>query len=131
MVRIALGVLNGFVALTAIGGGIALMAGLEGDRFPQSLLVDTPFKSYLMPGAILAIAVGGSAATATAIAILRPADAALASMAAGLVLVGWITGEVMILRSPAARSWTEALYLAIGLATVGISVAVAGRPGGV
>jgi hypothetical protein len=33
-VRIALMAIDGFVALTAIGGGIALATGLEAKRFP-------------------------------------------------------------------------------------------------
>ncbi|HZU18740.1 MAG TPA: hypothetical protein VFD01_19340 [Candidatus Dormibacteraeota bacterium] len=38
--------LNGLVALTAIGGGIAFVTGLEADRLPTSLLDGTPFISY-------------------------------------------------------------------------------------
>ena len=50
IVHTALIVLDGFTALTAIGGGIALAVGLERDRFPPERLRGTPFCSYLVPG---------------------------------------------------------------------------------
>jgi len=53
---------DGLVALTAVGGGIALSTGLEGDRCPPELLNRTPFTSYVVPGILLAGIVGGSAA---------------------------------------------------------------------
>jgi hypothetical protein len=60
------------VALTAIGGGLALVLGLEQANYGAELLETTPFTSYLRPGLILAIVVGGSAAAAT-IASIRHA----------------------------------------------------------
>jgi len=105
-----------FVALTAVLGGITLAAGI--DKFPADWLVGTPFSSYLIPGLILAIVVGGSAVVA-AVAALRRSDAgALASVLAGAILLGWLVGERLIL-SPAAFptqfSWLEAFYVAAGL----------------
>jgi len=130
MLRVAMVVLNGFVALAAIGGGAALALGLEGGRFPLSFLQGTHFDSYVVPGAILAVVVGGSAFAATASAVLRPSIAGQVSVSAGLVLVGWIIGEVLILRMPAARSWTEAFFLALGLLIAIIGFAAARRPAG-
>ena len=64
--RVVLFIVDLFVALTAIGGGIALFTGLESDeRIPPEWLDGTPFKSYVIPGLILAVVVGGSAAIAT------------------------------------------------------------------
>jgi hypothetical protein len=51
--RRALIALQLFVLVTAIGGGIALGAGLEGGRFPLSWLAGTPFADYAGPGLIL------------------------------------------------------------------------------
>jgi len=50
-----------FVALTAIGGGIAPTTGAEGGRLPRSWLSGTPFGDYFGPGLILAAIVGGAA----------------------------------------------------------------------
>lgn len=58
--------LDAFVALTALGGGVALVAGLEEGRFPLEWLRGTPFTSYTLPGLLLAALVGGSAAVAEA-----------------------------------------------------------------
>jgi hypothetical protein len=51
-VRVALVTLDVFVAVSAIGGGIAVATGV--DRFPAAWLSGTPFRSYLFPGLILA-----------------------------------------------------------------------------
>jgi hypothetical protein len=123
--RRALLALDGFAALSAVGGGGALATGLEGDRFPPELLQGTPFTSYRIPGAILALVVGGSA-TAAAAATLRDRKAGPhISAVAGAVMIGWIGGELLIGRAPAARSWIEVLYAGVGvlMATIGLAQA--------
>jgi hypothetical protein len=116
--RIALLVADAAVALTAIGGGIALATGLEGDRFSLDMLKGTPFRNYVLPGILLAAAVGGSAAVAAALTILEPRAGTLASAVAGVIMIGWIVGEVFLLDQPSAPHWTEVLYFAVGLAMV-------------
>jgi hypothetical protein len=127
-IRAALVGLDGFTALTAVGGGVALAAGLEGDRFPAGLLRGTPFRSYVVPGLILGGAVGGSAAVATACVLRSPWLGARASTLAGAVLMGWVAGEVLILRAPGARSRVEAAYFGIGLLMAGLGLAAAQTP---
>jgi len=123
-IRIALVVIDGFTAVTAIGGGIALMVGLEGARFPREWLVGTPFSSYVIPGLTLMVAVGGSATVAAALLLRNPAIGALASVLAGMVLMGWIMGEMLILNQTATRSWVEAVYFAVGLTMSGLGLTV-------
>jgi hypothetical protein len=109
-------VANLFVALTAIIGGITQAMGV--DKFPAEWLVGTPFRSYLIPGLILTVVVGGSAAVATIAALRRPAAGAVASMLAGAILLGWLAGECLILPTvafPTQFSWLEAIYIALGL----------------
>lgn len=113
-VRVALFVVDAFVALTAVGGGIALVAGLENDRFPVAMLRGTPFGSFVIPGLILALVVGGSAAVGAVAMLLSPRAGALASMLAGVVMMGWIVGEVLILNQP-SWTWIEVFYFAAGL----------------
>jgi hypothetical protein len=48
-VREALLVADASVALTALGGGIALATGLEAKRFPVEWQRGTPFSSHLIP----------------------------------------------------------------------------------
>jgi hypothetical protein len=114
-----------FVTMTAIGGGITLVIGM--DKFPPGWLIGTPFSSYLIPGLILAAVVGGSAAVA-AVATLRRSNAgALASILAGAILLGWLIGERLILPKQAFAPqfwWLEAIYVAAGLMMVLPALAV-------
>ncbi len=110
--------LDGAVGLTAIGGGIALLAGLEADRYPLEMLDGTPFIDYTLPGLILSVVVGGSAAIATLNTIRHPRTGAVGSIAAGAILVGWIAGEVVLLREPSGINPVEIGYAAAGTAMV-------------
>ncbi|WP_187365580.1 hypothetical protein [Trebonia kvetii] len=49
-IRLVLIVLEVVVGLTAIGVGIALACGLEGQRFPVEWLSGAAFSGYLVPG---------------------------------------------------------------------------------
>lgn len=112
--RMVLIAFNAVVALTATAGGLAMATGIE--RFPPEWLARTPFHSYRIPGALLAALVGGSAALATALLIADRHLGALASIAAGLILAGWIAIEVRVLTQPAAPTGTETVYFAAGVA---------------
>lgn len=112
-------VANVFVALTAVLGGITVATGV--DKFPADWLAGTLFSSYLIPGLILSVVVGGSA-TAAAIATVRNRGfGVLSSLLAGAILLGWLIGERLIL-PPAAFPpqlwWLEAIYVAAGLMMV-------------
>lgn len=122
-VRSALVVIDAFVALTAIGGGVALAAGLEANRFPLDWLQGTPFHSYLIPGLILAGVVGGSAAVAAVVTLRAPRAGGLVSVLAGVILLGQITGELVLLNQP-AWSAVEVFYFALGLVMVALGLFV-------
>ena len=66
--RIVISIIAGFIALTAIGGGIAILTGV--DEFPLEWLEGTPFPNYTIPALLLSVVVGGSALV-TAVAIFR------------------------------------------------------------
>lgn len=120
--RIALFAADAFVGLTAVGGGIALATGLEDDRFPPEYLEGTPFSDYVVPGLILAGVVGGNA-TVAAIATLRSKKVGgLTSVLAGAIMMGWISGEVLILNQP-SWTWTEAFYFILGLVMAALGLA--------
>jgi hypothetical protein len=122
--RVALLVLAGFVALTAIGGGIALAAGLEGERFPREWLEGSPFEDYRAPGLILAGAVGGSAGLAAVGLLVAGNIGAAVSIVAGVVLAGYVGAEIWMLKQPSAPTATEVLYLAVATAMVVLGVVV-------
>lgn len=118
IVRLIIGLVTGFIALTAIGGGIALLVGLENARFPLEWLEGTPFKDYTIPALLLAIVVGGSALVACVAIFLGHSLALLASMVAGVIMIGYIVVEVLIFKQvPPGPTVTEYLYFGLGLVT--------------
>lgn len=90
--RLALGGLLAALALNAFGGGLYGMAGAEG--VPPEWLASSPFRSYVVPGLILFVVVGGSAAVAAVQVLRRAPRARRSATAAGLVLLVWIAAQV-------------------------------------
>lgn len=129
LVRIAIGTSEAFIALSAIGGGIALLAGTYQDgilieagrraQFPLEWLQNTPFSDYTIPALILAIGVGGSSLIAVVTIFTGRAVGVLASLAAGLIMAGYIVVEVVMLRQ--GISWIEGLCFGLGLAISGLA----------
>jgi hypothetical protein len=128
-IRIAIGGLAAYNALSAIGGGIALLAGTYQDgvlveaggkaQFPLEWLQQTPFNDYTLPALILTIGVGGSSLIAAVLVFTNRQEGVLASIAAGLIMVGFILVEVIMLKQ--GISWIESLYSGLGLAIAGLS----------
>ena len=119
--RGALLVVDLVAAVSAVVGGVAVTAGWI--AFPPEWLDGTPFTGYTVPGLVLCLAVGGSAVVAS-LATLRRADlGAAASAVAGVVMMGWITGEVAILGRHGAYTWLQPAYFAVGLAMAALALA--------
>lgn len=129
LVRIMIGVLAAFIALSAIGGGIVLLAGTYQDgvlieaggrgQFPLEWLQNTPFSNYTIPALVLAIVVGGSSLIATVTVFTSREVSVLASMAAGLIMAGFIVVEIVMLKQ--GVSWIEGLYFGLGLVIFGLA----------
>ncbi len=119
-IRVTIGILTAFIALTAIGGGITMWTGV--DQFPPEWLEGTPFNNYTIPALLLAIVVGGSSLVAAVTIFMGREVAVFASMAAGLIMVGYIVVEVMILNQvPPGPTWIEGLYFGLGLLIFGLA----------
>jgi hypothetical protein len=113
-IRITIGLLAAFIALTAGGGGIAILTGI--DPFPPEWLEGTPFRTYTIPALLLSIAVGGSSLLAAVMVFAgRPRDL-IAALAAGLIMAGYIAVEVLILNDGTGPTPIEYFYLGLGLA---------------
>jgi hypothetical protein len=111
--RVAIVALGGFIALSAVGGGIGLIGG--GLAFPLDWLEGTPFGSYAIPAIILAVVVGGSALAAALLMLRRHRLAVPVALGAGLIQVGWIVGEVVLVgTSGDLMLFLQVLYLALG-----------------
>ncbi|HNT54197.1 MAG TPA: hypothetical protein PKG95_05755 [Anaerolineaceae bacterium] len=114
--RIMIAIMTGFIALTAIGGGAALILGAEGERFPLEWLQGSIFKNYTIPGLLLAVVVGGSSLLAGITMIRKQKAGPWAAMAAGLSMMGFISGEFLILKQvPPGPTPIELFYFGLGL----------------
>jgi hypothetical protein len=93
--KILLGLLL-FNGISAAGGGVALMTGVIPNQ--ASWTARTDFGSQYFPGVNLMAIVGGSALTA-ALALMKRAHAwQLSSIAAGVIMLVWIVGEIASIR---------------------------------
>lgn len=116
IVRIVIFVLETFIALTAIVSGVAILTG--GLQMPLELLRSTPFSDYTIPGLLLVIVVGGSSLVAAAMVFIHREFVVLLSVAAGLIMAGWITVQVAML---GLVSWLQVLYFVLGVLIFGLA----------
>lgn len=100
-----------------------MAAGVD-RRVDPVWLEGTPFKSYRVPGVLLAVIVGGTSLIATVVTALNATSGGIVSVIAGAALTGWIFAEIVILDQPKAPTVTEMLYLAIGVSMIGLGLAV-------
>jgi hypothetical protein len=119
--RVALAVVDGFAAISAIGGGYAVMVGtikpgpdLAGGTFGWLI------SDYFIAGEILLVVTGGTALAALAATLLSRTAGAGFSAAAGLVMMGWIVGEIFIV----GAHWLQLIYFAVGLAMLALALMV-------
>jgi hypothetical protein len=107
------------VAVNAVGGAIWGLAGAE--NVPRGWLEGTPFDSYVVPSLILLVAIGGGMGAAALALFVRHRLAAELAVAAGLILIGWITVQVLMIVPNGGFSWLQPAMLAAGalLAAVG------------
>jgi hypothetical protein len=118
--------LETLIALNAIGGGIYGLAGAK--SVPRAWLAGSPFHSYLIPSLVLLLIVGGVMIVALGLTAVGARRAAEAPIAAGLVLLGWITVEALII----PFSWLQPTFLVLAIAVVKLAylerLQIAGRP---
>jgi len=119
--RVTLAVVDGFAAISAIGGGYAVMIGTIK---PGPDLADGTFgwliSDYVVAGEVLLVVTGGTALAALVAALLSRTAGAGFSAAAGLVMMGWIVSEVFIV----GTDWLQVVYFAVGLAMLALALMV-------
>lgn len=119
--RILLIILNLFLGLTAIGGGIQLLSGFYVP--PVDMLSGSPFDNYTVPGLALGLIVGGGALTAAVLLIRKNKFASLASAFAGLIIMVFEFVEVLVIGFPeGAAGFMQLLYFGLGLVIVTASL---------
>jgi len=112
--KICLSILTAFVTLTAVAGGLLLAMDPAGDglHLTTSMLHNTPFKSYLIPGILLLVLVGGVNGLVLFKQLTHSEDSYSWTMAGALVLLGWTIIQMQILDG---SSWLQMLFLFVGL----------------
>ena len=115
-------VVEAFVALTAFAGGIALMLGAlipglsAAITPPAEYLENSPFSSYLVPGMVLALVLGGVHAIAFVLLLRRRPSALFAAAAAGYAALIWIFVQMMVI----PFSVLQAVYFMAGTVELGL-----------
>ncbi len=129
VIRIALVVIETFIGLSAIQGGIALLRGAFDQVVPVTWLAGTPFSDYTIPGLVLVIVVGGYALLAAATVFIHREWAVLVSVLAGLLMAGYEVVEAVSLDSKVGNVLPsvlelQLLYFVLGLAIFGLAVSL-------
>ena len=126
--RVTLLAVEAFVAVTALAGGIALMLGaLIPDLStaitpPAEYLEGSPFTSYLVPGLVLALVLGGVHAIAFVLLLRRRPSALLAAAVAGYAALIWIFVQMMVI----PFSFLQAVYFMAGAVELGLVLLLLG-----
>jgi hypothetical protein len=126
--RVSLLVLQALVAVTAIAGGAALILGALDPELatlltpPTAYLEGSPFSSYLVPGLLLAIVVGGTQAVAFLLGVTRSDLDLLGAAAAAIGLLIWVFVQMMFI----PFSFLQALYFGLGIAETGLVLVALG-----
>jgi hypothetical protein len=115
-VRSALIGIHAFTAANALAGAWYALAGAP--DVPKEWLEHTPFQDYRIPGAVLAVAVGGGQIAAFAALMRRDRHAKPLSTAAAGVLLAWIATQLAMI---GYRSPLQPAVLASAVGTVALS----------
>lgn len=110
-----------FLGVGAIGGGIALMAGPQGEvlPLPVSALAGSPFVDYFVPGAILFTVLGLGPLIAARVSWRRHPVAPRLAAATGVALLIWLAVQISVI-GYSNDPPLQAGYLALGVALTAV-----------
>jgi hypothetical protein len=126
--RIGLLITTLVVGLTALAGGAALIVGsLDASLAtvlspPIGYLDGSPFDSYLIPGIVLGLVLGGVHLAAFVLVLRRHDRWVLVSAIAAFDALIWIFVQMSVI----PFSFLQAFYFAVGLAEVGLAMLALG-----
>jgi len=122
VIRMTLLVLEAFIGVSAIQGGIALLQGALDQWVQIAWLAGTPFSDYTIPGLMLVIVVGGTALLAAATVFIEREWAVLVSALAGLLMAGYEVVEAVSIDSKVGNVFLTALELQLIFFVAGLAV---------
>jgi hypothetical protein len=106
--RIVIVLVSAAVGLQAIIPGWQIMTdgSVYGFKLPTGWLSDAwPLRDYTVAGLILLVVVGGGSLLTACIAAFREKAGFVAALFMGLVLVGWIAGELIFMTQTMVMTW--------------------------
>jgi hypothetical protein len=103
-----------FAGTGALAGGIGLVAD-NVLAMPADWLARTPFDSWTLPGVFLLLVVAAPMLVAATAELRRSPRAVVASSTAGVLLVGWIVVQWLVI---GRFHWLQPTMLLVGLAVV-------------
>jgi len=118
--RTALLVIQGFVALNAMAGGLLLMLAPDGSllQLPRDFMHSTLFADFFWPGAVLFGVLGVGHLVGFVLTVRRSPITAHAALILGAITLIWIGVQVLMTE----LFWLQGLIAALGLVEV-----IAGR----
>ena len=118
-VSVCLGVLQAFIGVGAVAGGLGLALDPTGGNvgMPLELLDETPFTNFLIPGIVLFVVNGLGSLIGAIASFARHRYAGHAAIALGAFLMAWVLVQVYWF---AGFHWLHWLYL--GLAIVELAL---------
>ncbi len=86
------------VAVLALGGGIALLAGVDGRQLLRpGLPAGSPAMAFRGTGVVLVLVIGGSQALAAWLLVRHQVRARAMALVAALILIGWSVAQLLLL----------------------------------
>jgi hypothetical protein len=119
--RVSLASLTGLTAVSAVAGAVGLTTGTSN---PGAMVARLPFHSVVFAGVALAVVVAGPMATASWLAARTRRGYPMAGMVAGLLLIGWLVVEIVVIRE---FSWLQVVFVAVGVAVLWLAVPTVSR----
>ena len=118
-----LGVLQAFIGVGAVAGGLGLALDPSGKSLgvPLELLEETPFATFLIPGIVLFAVNGLGSLTGAIASFARHRYAGHAAIALGAFLMAWILVQVYWF---AGFHWLHWLYLGLGIVELALGWSV-------
>jgi hypothetical protein len=118
--------LTATIGITAVICGGMMLFSPDGSTLQLSplLLTGTPFTDFTIPGFVLLFIVGVSNLVATFTLMHRQKNAFSFSLAAGVLICGWIIVQIIL---TGVYFWLQFVYLGAGISIILISFQLKGK----